>query len=182
MHEPPHFLTSPLPLEGEETFKPEMIPFRGGFIAWGAAVIVGITMIFIRVRTGGYQCMTISFFLFLLLAAILITFNHWIDSNTNIMATESHLSYRSPIKKSSHRWDQITKIKVMRAGQSWRVSIIGTQSSFSLRIKSELTPDDHRGRILELPKGDELIRIICSMADLSTCEYSENTWVCQSPS
>lgn len=181
MQEAPHFLTSPMPLEGEQTFSPEQIPFRGGFIAWGAAALIGAAMIVIRAQTGEFQCMAIILFLFFLLAAVLITFNHWIDSNTLIQATQSHLSYQSPIKKFFHPWDQIPKIRSIRAGQSWRVLIVGTQSSFSLRIKSEPAPDNHRdrARILELPRGDELIRIICSMANLSECEQIDQEWICK---
>ena len=181
MQETPHFLTSPMPFEAAETFSPELIPFRGGYIAWGAAVLIGAAMIFIRMQTGKFQCMTIGFFLFFLLAAVLITFNYWVDSNTIIHATQSHLSYQSPMKKFLHQWDQILKIRAMRVGHSWRVLIVGKQSNFSLRIKSESAPNDHRGRILELPRGDELIRIICSMADLSECEGVDKEWIFKRP-
>jgi len=181
MQETPHFLTSPMPLEGEQTFSPELIPFRGGFIAWAAVVLIGVAMIFIKIQTGEFQCMTIGFLLFFLLAAVLITFSYWVDTNTVIHATQSYLSYQSPMKKFLHQWDQILKIRAMRVGQSWRVLIVGKQSNFSLRIKSESTPNDHRGRILELPRGDELIRIICSMANLSECEHVNNEWIVKRP-
>jgi hypothetical protein len=181
MSEPPFFLSSPLPLKGEASFEPEIIPFRGGMIAWGATGIVGVTLIIIRLRTGGFQCMTISFFLFLLLAAILITFNYWIDSNTIIRATDSQLMYKTPIREFSHGWDQVSEIRATRVGHSWRVTILGTDSSFSLRIKSENAPEDHRGRILELPKGDELIRIICTKTNLTVCDDVDGTWICSRP-
>jgi hypothetical protein len=182
MQDPPRFLTSSIVLEKEETFQPELIPFRGGWIAWGAVVLIGFTLFFIRWRTGEYNCMTINFFLFFLLAAILITFNYWIDSNTIILATPSHLSYQSPIKKFFHPWDEITQVKAVRVGQSWRVSILGQNSSFSFRIKSETVPEDHRGRILELPRGETLAQIICTMANLTKCTYQDKAWICEGPS
>jgi hypothetical protein len=178
MQEKPLFLTSPMPLKAEEAFRPQTIPFRGGWIAWAATVIIGGTMVFIWLQKGSFQCMTISFFIFFLLASILITFNHWIDSNTVIKATQSQLSYHSPIKKSLHRWDQIQSLRARRVSRSWRVFIDGTNSSFFIRVKSPTAPEDYRGRILDLPRGEELVGIIMNKAQLSQCELRNNEWIC----
>jgi hypothetical protein len=135
-------------------------------------------MAFIWLQKGSFQCITISFFIFFLLASILITFNYWIDSNTVIKATQSHLSYHSPIKKSLHRWDQIQSLRARRVSQSWRVFIEGTNSSFFIRVKSPTAPEDYQGRILDLPRGEELVGIILNKAQLSQCEFRNNEWIC----
>ncbi|OGO17911.1 MAG: hypothetical protein A2Z14_02965 [Chloroflexi bacterium RBG_16_48_8] len=110
---------------------------------------------------------------------ILITFNYWVDSKTIIRVTPSQISYRSPFRRFLQNWDQISDIKVLHAGHSWRVFINGKETFFSIRVGTELTSETKPERILELPHGDRLLRLICGMANLSEIEKIGESWRCR---
>lgn len=179
--QPPDFLTSPMKITEEDTFKPTPIPRRGGIIAWSATLLVGMVAILTMMRSAQFPCLTIALFLFFLLAAILITFSYWVDSRTFIHVTQTQLTYRSPFRHFLQNWQQISEINALKAGQTWRVLVIGKQSSFSIRIGEKSSVESKPTRILELPRGDILMREICGMANLSKIEKNGDTWVCKNP-
>jgi hypothetical protein len=179
MEQPPDFLTSPLESTEEEIFKPERVPFRGGIIAWFAAILVAIVVIIFKMRTGEIPCLTIQIFTFFFLAAVLITFSTWVDSKTVIKVTPSHISYRSPFRKFIQNWDQVSEISLAKAGNFWRVWIRGNQSAFAIRVSTELGSKSQLERVLDLPHGDRLVRIICGMAKLSQVENVGGKWLCR---
>jgi hypothetical protein len=182
VEQPPDFLTSPLKITEEDTFKPALIPRRGGIIAWCATLLVAIVAILTMIRSGQIPCLTTAMFLFFLLAAILITFSYWVDSRTFIQVTQTHLTYRSPFRRFLQNWKQISEINTLKAGQTWRVLVIGEQSSFSIRIGEKSSVELKPTRVLELPRGDILVREICGMANLSKIERNDDIWVCKKSS
>ncbi len=178
MEQPPDFLNSPLEFIEEETFQPTAIPHRGGIIAWMATVIVGIVAILTKDPSGQIPCLTVQLFIFFLLAAILITFSHWVDTKTIIHVTPSQLSYQSPFRRFLQNWDQISEIRTIKVGSFWRVLISGEQSSFTIRVHVGGTSKTQAERFLGLPNGDRLLRIVCGMAGLSQVKKVGEAWIC----
>jgi hypothetical protein len=176
---PPEFLNSPLRIFEEETFQPTAIPRRGGVIAWFAAFLIGIVSMITIFKSGKIPCLTMAFFLFFLFAAVLITFSHWVDSKTSILVSPSQISYQSPFRSFLQNWDQISELNLIRAGHFWRVTIRGEQSFFMIRVDAGLTSKTAPERILALPDGDRLVRIICGMVNLSQVDHVGDNWVCK---
>jgi len=179
MEQPPAFLTSPLKLSAEETYQPTQIPRRGGVIAWIATVLIAIAAFVLYYQSGHFPCLTILLFIFFLLAAIMITFNHWVDSKTIIRITPSQISYQSPFRQFLQTWDQITDVKAIQAGHSWRIWVNGNKSFFSTRVGTEQISESRPEKILELPHGERLLRLICGMSNLSEIEKIEEGWRCR---
>jgi hypothetical protein len=179
MEQPPDFLCTPLKITKEETFQPNVVPRKGGIIAWMATLLVGVVVILSEVQSGQVPCMTLGLFLFFFLAAVLITFSYWVESKTIIHVTPSQLSYRSPFRRNLQNWDQIFEITASKAGHFWQVVIRGEVLFFSIKVSAKDTLKTQSASILELPQGDRLVRIICGMSDLSQMKKVEDKWICQ---
>lgn len=175
----PEFLNSPLNIVEEETFQPTAIPKKGGLIAWAAAFLIGIAAMITIFKSGQIPCLTMAIFLFFLFAAILITFSHWVDSQTSILVTPSQISYQSPFRRFLQNWDQISELTLIKAGHFWRVTIRSEHSFFMIRVDAGLASKPSPERILALPNGDRLVRIICGMANLSQVDEVGDSWVCR---
>ena len=182
MEQPPDFLRSPLNIIEEEVFKPTAIPRKGGIIAWVASLLIGIVVIILIMQSRQFPCLTFVLFLFFLIAAILITFSYWVDSKTLIHVAPSQLSYQSPFRKFLWNWDQVSEINALKAGHFWRMVVSGEQSFFTFRIGMERDSKVQPERILALPHGDRLARIICEMANLSQIEKVGEKWICRKTS
>jgi hypothetical protein len=182
MEQPPDFLRSPLTIIEEEIFKPTTIPYRGGIIAWVASLLIGIVGIILTIQSGKFPCLTFLLFLFFLLAAILITFSSWVESQTLIRVAPSQLLYQSPFRKFLQEWDQILEINAQKAGHLWRIVVNGEQSSFTFSVGAERDSNIQPQRVLALPHGDRLARLICGMANLSQIDKIGEKWICRKTS
>jgi hypothetical protein len=179
VNESPTFLTDPMSLQGEEVFRPASFPRRGGIIAWGAFFLTGLVLVLLKVQTDRIPCLPLGLCIFFFLSAMLISFSYWVDSHTIIHAKPNLLCYRNPFKKFQQGWDRITEIHALKAGHSWRVIVIGEDGAFTVRVKSDAQHESSATEILELPRGDELIRYICGMASLYQIQKEKETWICR---
>jgi hypothetical protein len=182
MEQPPDFLRSPLRIIEEEIFEPTAIPRKGGIIAWVASLLIGIVVIIRITESRQFPCLTFVLFLFFLFAAILITFSYWVDSKTLIRVAPSQLSYQSPFRRFLKNWDQISEINAHKGGHFWRIVVSGKQLFFTFSVGEERDSKTQPERVLALPHGDRLARIICGMANLSQIEKVGEKWICSKTS
>ncbi|NIM92458.1 MAG: hypothetical protein GTO18_01920 [Anaerolineales bacterium] len=179
MDQAPEFLSNSKTIDHEELFQPRSESRRGELIAWIAAVVIGILLAILYSQSGQINCFIGLLFAFFLFAGLLMTYSHWVDSRITIRVTPEELDYKSPFRVVNLKWNEVAEVRVIKAGRSYRVIVRGKEAYFAYRVAPKTEDESDPIRMLGLPRGDELTRIICGMAELGEPKEQEDEWVCE---
>jgi hypothetical protein len=166
-------------MEGE--FHPERIPARGERVAWTLAIVTGLTWLVLRWRLPQVPLAALILFLFLLLAALSISFSNWIDRNTVLRLSDEGIAFRNGLRDVTLTWDQIREVRSLPDRWGRRVQVIGERqdtqanrrTSFEFRTLGEVTyQGEVKGR-MGFTQGEEILETILSSCGLQEKNKNE---------
>jgi hypothetical protein len=147
-------------------YRPELIPRRGEWSAWGSALLAGIT--WLTLRLFGSSISTVMFFLAVILvfAAMSISLSNWVDRQTIIRLTDHWIEFHSGLRHVRLTWPEIRQVRVLPSRWGDKVYVIGDRAHFSFRKLGEVWyQNELRGR-MGFEKGDEILHKIILSSDL----------------
>jgi hypothetical protein len=150
----------------DREYRPELIPRRGEWSAWGSALLAGIAWLVLR--SSGSSVSMVMFFLtiILALAALSISLSNWSDRQTIIHLTDNWIEFNSGLRHVRVNWPEIRQVRVLSSRWGDKVHVIGDRSHFSFRKLGEVWYENElRGR-MGFEKGDEILHKIIVSSDL----------------
>ncbi len=153
-------------MNGQDTYRPELIPTRGEWIAWGLTAVCVITWGIIRWQTGSVPLGVTIFTLVFLLAALSIRLSNWMDRHTKITLDEAAVRFENGLRKSTIRWEDVNEVRVIPARWGQRIQVLAEHDNFEFRTMGEVTyQGEVRGR-MGFKEGNEILDTILKRSDL----------------
>jgi hypothetical protein len=174
-HKLPDFLSDEPPVETGMVFKPEQ-GRRGEWVAWASALALAIVIALQTQLAGEASAVVIGFFIFVCLAAILITFANWMERSTTITITAAGVHYASPLRKTELHWSQIEEIWLAPSRSSWRISVSGEMGHFNFQTLLTLESVAGSAR-MGIAGGKQLAAHIIRESGMVHPEYQDGIWI-----
>ena len=126
-----------LDLANPQTYFPERTPRRGELIAWVLAVVLGVTWVILWLNDGLIAGAALVLAIFILISALVISLNNWMERNTSIRLSEQGVAFRNGLRDVSIPWPEVESVRVLPGtGKSKRVQVIGNRVHFEFRTLS----------------------------------------------
>ncbi len=150
----------------QQTFRPELIPTRGEWIAWILTAVCVITWGLIRWKTGSVPLGGTIFVLVFLLAALSIRLSNWMDRHTEIRMDDDGIEFRNGLRKAHLNWSDVEEVRVIPAHWGERVQVLGERDNFEFRTLGKVVyQDEERGR-MGFKEGQQILGKILQRSDV----------------
>lgn len=150
----------------QKTYRPELTPTRGEWIAWGLAAVCAATWGVIRWQTSSVPLGVTIFALVFLLAALSIRLSNWMDQRTQISLDEGGVEFHNGLRTATIRWKDVVEVRVIPARWGQRVQVLGEMDNFEFRTMGEVTyKGEVRGK-MGFREGKEILDRILRRSNL----------------
>jgi len=178
MARPPEFLTTPpVPVMSEETFRPAVTGRRGVFTAWAGVASLAVLSVVMGWRTQRFPTVAFGLLVFFLLAAVFTSLGSSMDRRTSVRVSPHGLVYSSPLRTLHLDWDQVQEMRVVMAGQGWRLVIRGGGRQFHFRVMAPPEEDSAESYPAGIQEGEGLVALIRAGARLGRPERENEDWI-----
>jgi len=156
------------------TYKPELMPRRGEYTAWGLALLSVLGLVFLQIA--GYSSWIANFFVgFLFFAALSISLGNWMDRQTVLQLGDKGIAFTNGLRKVSLGWNEIQEIRVMPNQNGDSVHIVGGQSHFQFKTLGEVRYAGEVKARTGFMDGDKIFNIILHRTGMKRIEESAFT-------
>jgi hypothetical protein len=159
-------------MDSTRVFHPEKISRRGEATMWALAIVSLGAWILLRSSTTAASPWYTVFVLLLILSAASTTLGNWMDRKTVLILRPKGLDFRNGLRDIALAWDEIQEVQVIPSRWGKQAHIVGHDSHFSFRTRSELT---HKGKIrakMGFSKGDYIIEQILNQSGLQETDQT----------
>lgn len=154
----------------DREYRPELIPRRGEWIAWGSALIVSASWIILRLNERPVFVAVPFLAVTLILAALSISLSNWMDRQTVIRLGEGGLEYDNGLRHVQLTWPEIHQVRVFPSRWGKKIQVFGERVYFSFRTLGEVhLQGELKGR-MGFEKGEEILRQIVFSGGLQIME------------
>jgi hypothetical protein len=147
-------------------YRPELLPRRGEWTAWGLAVVTGLSLIPLRLSIGTIPAVAWFFWGLLMFSAASVSLGNWMDRRTRLGLGPSGVSFSNGLRNAQLAWDEIREVAVLPARFGKQVRVLGQLAHFEFRLLSAVEfQGETRGRF-GFAAGQEILEAIIAAAGL----------------
>lgn len=129
----------------KKEYRPELLNRRSELIAWGTAILVNGTWLFLFFYSHWISYWLPILGIPLLLIAMGISLGNWMDRKTIMNLDERGIYFSNGLRKVILDWDAINEVRVLPAQWGEKVQVFGIEAYFAFHTLGEVTTD---GRVL----------------------------------
>lgn len=156
----------------KQEFRPEMLPRRGEWTAWGLWVVVTLVFWAMR-RLGAIPFWAWILWGFLLFSAVSISLGNWMDRHTVLRLDAEKIEFTNGLRHVELAWDEVLKVSVFPANLGRAVQVEGRNTHFRFKTLGEFTLGGQvRGRT-GFSSGEEILREIVRRSGLHRVETKD---------
>jgi hypothetical protein len=155
----------------DREYRPQLIPRRGEWTAWGFTLLIGVAWLGLRwfgrsVSTG------MPFLAFtLMLASLSISLSNWVDRQTVIRLNENRIEFYNGLRHARLLWPDIRQVRVFHSRWGDKVQVIGERAHFAFRMLGEVWYQGQLKGRMGFEKGDEILREIIESSGLKIVKH-----------
>lgn len=153
-------------------FRPELLPRRGEWIAWGLALVAGASWVFLSVSgaPGHWSLPFMAIVLFL--AAAGVSLSNWIERHTLIRLDSHGIGYENGLRKVQILWGEVRGVSVFDTLWGKKVQVFGNQTHFVFNTLGVLSGKNGQvqGRT-GFVEGEKILAQIIGTAGLKPLSY-----------
>jgi hypothetical protein len=156
-------------MEGSKEYRPELLSRSGERNAW-ILTVVGIAAYLLLWRTSEASIIYLMLVAFLLVSALFISLNNWIDRKTKLVLDPEGIKFQNGLRKVALNWDEIEDLRVVPDRWGERVHVYSSHSYLSFRNLSDV---EIRGKVrgqMGFPEGQEILQQILESSGLVRTE------------
>lgn len=161
------------PLDMNREFRPEKLPRRGEYFAWGTALIAFSAWTGLRILMDKTYTLYLILGILLLLTAIAISLGNWMDRHTRIRITDQEIYYENGLRKARLAWHEIQQVQVFSTNLGRKVRVIGAQVHFDFRTLGEVKLRGETKGTMGFGHGEQIFRHILKKTGLKEIEKTD---------
>ena len=162
-------------LTGE--FRPEILPRRGEFSAWGLTLVLLAFWWLLSWRGQTVPSLVRGGTYFMALVAVLISFSNWTERRTRLRLDDEAVTFSNGLRHVRLPWQDIERIQVRRAtlGDGHTVEVIGKQAHFHFetlgRVKASHQPVE-----LGFVEGEDILNTLVARCGFKRYEERDGVY------
>jgi hypothetical protein len=158
----------------DQTFHSECLPIRGEFVAWIMTLVIGFVWIcLIILKINNIILIPILFFI-LLVSALLIRINNYIDAHTIIHFYVDRLEFEDGLRKIILPWNEIERIVVYQSTWGKKIHVSGKERRFNFRTLGVVKLGGEIKGKIGFNEGKMILDTILSRSQLTFLETNNN--------
>lgn len=159
-------------IQGSQEYRPELLPRRGEWIAWGCAALVGVGWIILVLSRQRVLPAMIFLEIFLIFAALSISLGNWMDRKSVIRTDTAGLEFQNGLRNIRLAWSQVKEVRVNPSQWGKKVQVIGEGAYFAFRTLGEVKVQEQVKGRLGFENGEEILRQIVLSSGLEIVEQT----------
>lgn len=150
---------------GKQEFRPEILPRRGEWTAWGLWLVVTLVFWAMR-RLGTIPAWAWVLWGFLLFSAVSISLGNWMDRHTVLSIGMEGIEFTNGLRHVNLAWSDVLKVSVFPASLGRTVQVEGRDAHFRFKTLGEFALGGQvRGRT-GFSAGEEILQEIVRRSGL----------------
>jgi len=147
-------------------YKPELLPRKGEFTAWGLALLVTVMVYILNLRDS-ILTSTWFFIAFLYFSALSISLGNWMDRHTFIRLDENGVVFENGPRKVCLEWAEVKNVRTFPARWGTTVQVFGEKAHFKFNTLGEVYFRGKARGKMGFAQGQEILKIILRSAGLT---------------
>ena len=160
----------------ERTYKPELQPRRGEYIAWVSFVGMTAGVLILKLVNHTMIYWAVISAALLLLIGLAISLGNWMDRSSELTLREDGVSFTNGLRKASLNWDEIEKVVVYSTRWNKKVRVIGKQAYFDFSTLGDVKYQEQVQYQIGFSKGNEIMDEIIQKSGLTKMENSDGAY------
>lgn len=156
-------------------YRPDVLPRRNEFIAWGVFLLAGAGVLVFRVTTELPAWVNYGIAVLFVLAAGL-SLGNWMDRRTQLELSAEGLEFQNGLRHIKMNWQDVQAVQVAPSSLGTGVRVTASRRRFSFTVSGGVRLLGKRQGKFGFAEGDEIIKEIVRRSGLSLAGHNGATY------
>jgi hypothetical protein len=152
-------------------YRPELLPRRGEWVAWGLALLVAGTWLWLLLSRQRASSALPLLAAVLFFSATSISMGNWMDRHTLLVVDADGVRFENGLRHIQMKWQEINEVRLFPATWGNKVQVFGENVYFHFHTLGEVK---YRGEVrgkTGFAKGEEIMRHIILNSSLEIVDH-----------
>jgi len=158
-----------------QIFRPDVLPRRNEFIAWGVFILAAVAFLIFRTNDQLPAWVAYGVALLFVLAAGL-SLGNWMDRRTQLAFSVEGLEFQNGLRHIKMSWRDVQSVQVAPSGVGKAVRVTASRGRFSFTVSGGMRLLGKRRGKFGFGEGDELVKEIVRRSGLPLAGHNGTSY------